>query len=197
MKRLFFFLICCFPLALFGQGASPYAAQFWAQIRGTCQEGTLVMEKSIEEKGEDAVHPLETHVFEVACPAGAFTRIDKDEQEFLPGLDEFDFLFEYNCYNPYLKDYFDFKEENGVEAILRSDSEGETPLQKQIFRTDPNGTLRYSAAHIIKDNMLYDLEVNIEVWFQANGNYERHRIETFTRPSLRSGVRTIIEGRLK
>ena len=197
MKKLVLFLIFGLPALLNAQSVSPYAAQFWAQIRGTCQEGTLILEKSIEETGEDAKHPLETHVFEVACPSGAFTRIDKDKQDFLPGLDEFDFLFEYNCYNPYLEDYFQFKEENGVEAVLKADSEGETPLQKQVFRTDPNGTLRYSAAHILKNNMLYDLEVNIEVWFQANGNYERHRIETFTRPSLRSGVRTVIEGQLK
>jgi len=189
-------LLLFLPLLAPAQKESPYEARFWEQIQQTCVQGTLVWEKSVEETGENATHGLETHVFDIDCASGEFQRTDAEAPDERPGPSEFHYLFEYNCYNPYLKDYFDLREEKGVEATLKADAAGETPLQKQVFETDAAGTIRYAEAHVLKENMLYDLEVTVKVWFGENGHYQRHEIETYTRPALKKGVRTLIKARI-
>ncbi len=197
MKKTLFFLILFLPAALMGQRVSPYAQQFWKQIKQTCSEGTLRWEKSIEEVGENAVHGTETHIYQIDCETVSILRTDADAPEDIPSLEEFHYLFEYNCYNPYIKDYFDLNEEKGVVAILKPEYKEDTPLQKQVFETSSDGTLLYAEAHVLKENMLYDLEVKVRVWFSKNGNYERHEIDTFTRPALKDGVKTQIKAYLR
>lgn len=183
------------PLLLPAQNGNAYVQKFWRQLSSTCQQD-LVYEKSIEEVGENASHEKETHVYRLHCGDGSVERTDGKSKE-KPGLDEFDYLFEYDCLNPYIKEHFDLKEgAEGLSAVLKSDKDSETPLKKQTFKVDPSGKLRFAESHILKDTRLYTLEVHVQVWFDAAGHYLRHETSTLTQPILKSPVRTLIKGRI-
>ena len=177
------------------QDANPYAELFWRQMQGSCQ-GVLEWEKSVTELGEEATHGKETQTYQIDCSTGTLKRADATGEN-TPGLSEFDFLFEYDCQNPYYVEYYEVvKDGESLSAVLKEGNEGETPLQQQSFEVDAAGKLRFAESHIVKDTRLYDMDVHIKVWFDAAGHYERHETLTMTQPILKGPVRTLIEGKV-
>lgn len=198
MKKLLIVLVMVLsgPSILPAQEANPYAQKFWQQIHASCN-GVMEWEKTIEEVGEGANYEKESHTYQIDCAEGTVKRIDA-EADHAPGLEEFEFLFEYDCQNPYFSAYYDMvKEGESLRAVIKPGNEAETPLQQQAFEVDASGKLRFAESHIVKNTRLYDMDVHIQVWFDAAGHYERHEIRTMTQPVLKSAVRTLIQAQLK
>lgn len=193
MKKLLTLLLLL-PTLLPAQSA--YQKLFWGQMMGSCA-GDLVWEKTVTEIVEGVEQTPETHVYSIDCGEGTVQRMDA-EDAVKPGLDEFDFLFEYNAEGPYIKDYFDVeKNGGGLKASIKKGMEDETPLRGQTFEVDEKGLLRYAYSHIVKDTRLYFMEVEISVWFDAQGRYERHLIRTSTEPLFEGTVSTLVEGKFR
>ncbi len=183
------------PTIVQAQSATKYEQLFWEQLGNSCQEGKI-WEKSVYDLGGDSPDSPQTKSYRLDCRTGVFVSVDGDLRS-NPGTEEFDFLFEYDASNRYIVDYFDISEgKSGFTALIKSDNVNDTPLQGQEFKLDPSGKLRYAQSRILKDNMLYYLKVTIEVWFDEEGRYEKHKIETETDPVAQDGVHTLIKGRL-
>ncbi len=177
------------------QSGSLYKQLFWEQLGNSCQEGK-VWEKAVYNVTGDSPDIPQTKTYRLNCRTGAFTSLDGDPGP-PPSTEEFDFLFEYDATNRYINDYFDIKEgKEGFQAAIKKDNVLDTPLQLQEFKLDESGKLRYAQSLILKDNILFYLRVNIEVWFNKEGRYEKHKIETETDPVAQDGVHTIITGKL-
>lgn len=194
MKKYLLLFLSLSPLFLWSQQASQYQDLFWQQVNHSCDgRSEVAWEKSVEEVGGA---PAETHRYRLDCTEGGLERVDQDGPASLP-LNEFDFMFEYFAENNFQKEYFDFKSVNkGMHAVRKVESKEETPLEKQVFEVDDKGVLRYALSHIRKENLLYVLEINIEVWFDEQGRYLKHRTETFTEPMLNDGIRTLIQAQI-
>lgn len=198
MKQLLILLALALlgPSFLAAQDTNQYARMFWEQLHASCN-GVMEWEKSITEVGDEASYEKETHTYRIDCSEGSLKRIDA-ESEVVPGLEEFDFLFEYDCQNPYFSEYYEMKKDGeSLSAVILPGSESETPLQKQTFQVDASGKLRFAESHIVKNTRLYDMDVHIQVWFDRDGHYERHETRTMTQPILKKPVRTLIQAQLK
>ena len=191
--RLLVLLAFLLPVQAFGQ--ADYEQLFWGQIFSSCHEG-ITWQKSVFDLKGDSPKVPQTKKYEIRCGSGEFISLDNDNTS-SPGTHEFDFLFEYLATNRFIKDYFQLSEdEKGMIAIIKADNSDDTPLQEQVFALDKAGRLTYAKSVIMKDNLLYSMKVTIEVFFDENGRYDRHQIETETDPIAQDGIHTRIEAHL-
>jgi|GEM_PF-3305602 len=196
MKRISLFLLLFFPVLVWGQSQTSYEQLFWKQIAGSCSTGAT-WTKTVSNITQKSKAAPQSKVFTVDCNTGRLIPSAEDSA-IHPGVSEFDFLFEYDANSPFIKDYFSILEDKkGFDASLKVDNQGDSPLQAQKFTLSENGLLSYAMSHIKKDNMLYNMEVKVEVWFDATGRYDHHTIETMTEPILDDGIHTIVRGELK
>lgn len=195
MKRFLLTISFLLPVLAWGQGNSTYEQLFWKQIAGSCSAGNT-WTKTVTDISEGVKAPSQSKVFTLDCKAGRLIPSAEDSA-ILPGVSEFDFLFEYNAKSPFIEEYFSIQENpKGLNAALNKDNEGDSPLQEQVFTLTESGQLSYAMSHIKKENMLYTLEVKVEVWFDEKGRYDHHQIETFTEPILDDGIHTMVKGAL-
>jgi hypothetical protein len=178
------------PLA--AQTDVDYAALFQAQLRTTCS-GTILWEKSVTELSEGGT---ETRHFRIDCAAAHVIDPDDNSPTTLP-TEEFSYLFAYLSTNPRIAPLMQITHNaGGIQATLKPEHAGETPLQKQNFERDANGLLRYAESTVRKQNTLYDLEVNVRVWFDDKGRYERHETTTSSDVLFGGEVKTLIKGKI-
>lgn len=193
MKYVLIPFLFLFPLSSIAQTGTSYQQLFWQQIATSCRPD-VTWRKSVYDLKGDSPDTPQTKEYKLDCSSEIFIPLGDDTGP-LPSTDEFDFLFEYQASNRYIIDYFDIMEdEEGFLAVIRKDHVEDTPLQHQEFKLDEKGKLRFAKSVILKDNMLYSMKVTIEVHFDEQGRYEKHRIETETDPIAQDGIHTMIIG---
>lgn len=188
-------LALCLLLAcrlLPAQAGPDYAALFHAQLRATCT-GQVTWEKTITEV--DAGQP-ETHRFLIDCATGRVQDPTTQEPASLP-YGEFGYLFEQLATQPRIAPLYTIEQSGGnLHAVLKPEHDGGSALKKQNFEVDASGRLRYAESVLRKANTLYDLDISIRVWFDAEGRYERHETTTSSNVLLGGTVKTLIQGRI-
>jgi hypothetical protein len=178
-----------FALGLQGQSHAELKSRFWKQIQGTCS-GTLRFEKTVTDlTGSDSP---EQKTYRIDCRSGL---IEAPQDSPFP-FQEFDYLFEQDFDNPYLSPLMNFERSPSlVSATLKPEEAGESALQNARFEL--SGTnITLASASVRKSSPLYELEVDIEVRFDAQGRYLSHLIKTRSDLLLGSEVKTQIQGRL-
>lgn len=195
MKKLAWTVVALVGLAtwLQAQGSTHYKELFWQQVSETCRPG-LKWTKSVTEI-EGGKEKTETKTFDLDCYKGT-ARSDDQTIPILP--DEFAHLFEFMFDNPYYAPYLDVvRKDGGILATVKAGEEGQSKLRLQRFELHATSAkLRLAEAHILKSSALYDLEVHIQVFFDVNGHYLRHEIETKTDVLLGGSLHTIIRASL-
>lgn len=189
-------MVIFFSSTAVAQSGTNYQQLFWQQMGNSCQDDVLWKKAVYDLEGNTPGVP-QTKEYKIECQTGKFIPMVDDGSP-LPGWDEFDFLFEYEASNKFIVEYFDITEEPGhYLASIKNDSEGDTPLQVQEFKIGPDGKMRFAMSRILKDNLLYTMKITIAVWFDEQGRYARHEVETETDPVMQDGIHTRIEGKIK
>ncbi|MEM7038162.1 MAG: hypothetical protein AAF570_14355 [Bacteroidota bacterium] len=173
-----------------------YRGLFWQQLAGTCSQ-PVKWEKSITDLSEGAAYGTETKVFKVDCMKGTATEISNGTVRPLSFSEFSPVVAKYYLHPRMVDDYDIVYDAKSVTATLKADQAGRHPLRSQTFKVDASGILRYVETHTLKENLLYDLDMKMKVWFSADGRYERHEIETETNAALSGGMHTRINGALK
>ncbi len=174
------------------QAGPDYAALFHAQLKSSCS-GQVTWEKTITEV--DAGQP-ETHRFLIDCATGRVQDAATKEAASLP-YGEFGYLFEQLCTHPRIAPLYTIEQNNGsLHAVLKPEHDAGSALKKQNFEVDASGRLRYAESVLRKTNTLYDLDISVRVWFDAEGRYERHETTTSSNVLLGGTVKTLIQGRI-
>lgn len=188
MKKFITISICLFlAFSSFAQSSTALQELFWTQMANTCSEG-LEWEKSIEEAGTK-----ESKTFLLDCQKG----IMQEGTNSLPmDLEEFSYLFEYHFDNPKYQGWMDLSNAEGsVTAKTKPEYQAKCPLRSQSFLLE-QGKLKEASAHIFRSTALYDLDIEIKVFFDASGRYSHHSLQTKSDVLWGGGLETKIEGRL-
>jgi hypothetical protein len=194
MKKLLSLALgLCLGLPLLPAQSTPdYPALFHAQLKASCT-GQVTWEKSVVEV--DAGQP-EAHLYLIDCAAGRVSDPATKASISLP-TNEFSYLFEQLCTHPRIAPLFQVtREGSSLHAVIKPEHFNDSPLKKQSFEVDASGKLRYVETVLRKSNTLYDLDISIRVWFDAEGHYERHETTTSSEVLLGGSVKTLIKGRI-
>lgn len=170
-----------------------YQGLFWQQIANSCMT-PVRWEKSVQKVEEGTPGEKETHTYKIDCRKGTATNEASGNSSTLR-FSEFSTLFEYTYRNPYLAEYLDIKRDGqSLDATVKPGSEADCKLHRQHFQVDDStGNITYAEAQIVKNAVLYDMEITIKVWFDEKGRYQKHRTDTYTSVALAGGIRTIIQ----
>jgi hypothetical protein len=191
-KPLLLLGFACLLHTLAAQSAPDYAALFRAQLQASCA-GQVTWEKTVLEVDGG---PAETHRYRIDCAAGSVTDPATQAHVTLP-VNEFGYLFELLATHPRIAPLYTIERDGGsLHAVIQAAHYDESQLKKQDFEVDAQGKLRYAASSLRKSNTLYDLDVSIAVWFDADGRYERHETTTSSDVLLGGSVKTLIKGRI-
>lgn len=195
---LYTFLICLTVQgSLFAQTQSSPPISFQKQVGASCQ-GTLRMEKSVQDVRQAKGGTRDTKTYTLNCEEGNAKGEADGKATTLNLYRELVYAFEVYHDSPYQKDYFKAGQSGDtLVAVRKPESKHKTPLLNQkILWNEQSGVLRYVESHLLKVNFLYDMKVDVKVWFDENGLYSTHEIEIWSKISLKDPIHTFITGRV-
>lgn len=93
-------------------------------------------------------------------------------------VQELEYALNFPYEDPFIRDLFTVEEKGDTTLVRLQEAEwDESALKRQeIVRPSQTGPIRYLHSFIDRENWLYHLSVDIEVWFDATGRYVHHQL---------------------
>ncbi|MCB0845599.1 MAG: hypothetical protein KDE26_20255 [Bacteroidetes bacterium] len=112
---------------------------------------------------------------------------------------ETSYAYEYYYLDPLSQEYLEVSRQNDT-IIARLSPENDKKLelkeQKILWDADQKNIL-FLYSHVLKKNWLYQLEVDIAIQFDSNGQYQEHQMKLSNAvPLIGSGIEAMVTGKL-
>lgn len=165
----FIFFCCCWGWACQSQEqekAHPAQLQFQKQLAQSCLGSDKTYQKSISflPGGTPEIQRLPL-VSDTTC--------------ILP--QELVYALKFSAQSERIQEYYNFTERGDTLSFsLLPETRSRQQLQSQQLLYDSAQQLRYVASHIRQAYWLYEIDINIAVYFDKQGQYQSHQQEVFT-----------------
>ncbi|MEL7532965.1 MAG: hypothetical protein AAFN10_16730 [Bacteroidota bacterium] len=178
---------------------SPLEEQLQSQIQGSCEGEMVRFDKEISNLNANPVSKEDSTWLSLPMIRVGETESGTDSMQCML-ISELEWASKSFHDAPSMQAYYDTKlKEDSVLIQIKASSANQSDLKSQKYILDEaSGTILYWQSTYKKDNWLYSLDVEVEIFFDEKGRYLQHNLKVRNDVSLMSsGFNAWISGKAR
>lgn len=174
---------------------NPLRSQLMAQIEASCQAATSY-EKRIQDQSQSDATSEDSLYAPIPMVRVGENQAGEDSLGYLL-LEDLSYAFRAFYSDAASADKYDITQRGDILiATLKPAYASQTELQSQsIVSSNDSELIRYFENQILTESWLYDVDIDLRIWFDEEGLYQRHRLEVETNvPLIDASFHALIRG---